>query len=221
MLKSISIVIALLIALPPECFGASRLIDDFRHGPGPGWESKSFQGETRYFPAVVDNIPCLKAEADNSASGLFYKIEYDAAAEPILSWSWRIDNLVSKGDARTKAGDDYPARIYVVFPSLFFWRTRALNYVWANRLPEGQAIPNSFTSKAMMVAVESGPAHLGQWRTYRRNIQADFRRYFGYEPPPVGAIAIMTDTDNTGEKASACYGPIRVESLDRRGDAVP
>jgi hypothetical protein len=69
--------------------------------------------------------------------------------------------------------------------------------------------------------VESGPAHLGQWRTYRRNIQADFRRFFGFEPPPVGAIAIMTDTDNTGEKASACYGPIRVESLDRQGGAAP
>ena len=190
-----------------------RLIDDFHDGAGPGWESKSFQGETRYFPAVVDNIPCLKAVADNSASGLFYKIEYDAAAEPILSWSWEVDNLVSKGDARTKAGDDYPARIYVVFPSLFFWRTKALNYVWANRLPVGQAIPNSFTANAMMVAVESGPAHLGQWRSYRRNIYEDFRRYFGYEPPEVGAIAIMTDTDNTGEKASACYGAIRVESL--------
>jgi hypothetical protein len=216
-MKSIPIIIALLISLPLQSLGAGRLIDDFQNGPGPGWESKSFQGETRYFPAVVDRIPCLKAEADNSASGLFYRIDYDPAAEPILSWSWRVDNLVSKGDARTKAGDDYPARIYVVFPSLFFWRTRALNYVWANRLPEGQAIPNSFTANAMMVAVESGPAHLGQWRTYRRNIREDFRRYFGYEPPRVGAIAIMTDTDNTGEKASACYGAIRVESLDQTG----
>ncbi len=214
-MKAISIILALLIFLPLESLGASRLIDDFHNGLGPGWESKSFQGETRYFPAVVDNVPCLKAVADNSASGLFYKIEYDPAAEPILSWSWIVDNLVSKGDARTKAGDDYPARIYVVFPSLLFWRTRALNYVWANRLPLGQAIPNSFTSNAMMVAVESGPAHLGQWRTYRRNIHEDFRRYFGYEPPKVGAIAIMTDTDNTGEKASACYGAIWVEGPDQ------
>jgi len=215
MLKPISIILAIIVFLPLKSSGAGRLIDDFRHGAGPGWESRSFQGETRYFPAVVDNIPCLKAEADNSASGLFYKLEYDPAAEPILSWSWVADNLVSRGDARTKAGDDYPARIYVVFPSLLFWRTRALNYVWANRLPEGQAIPNSFTANAMMVAVESGPAHLGQWRSYRRNIRDDFRRYFGFEPPDVEAIAIMTDTDNTGEKASACYGAIRVEGPDR------
>jgi len=184
------------------------LIDDFTNGIGSGWESKSFEGMTTYKPSTEDTTPCLKAVADSSASGLFYKIEYDAATEPFLSWSWKVDNVVAEGDARTKAGDDYPARIYVVFPSFLFWKTRALNYVWANRLPLGEAIPNSFTSNAMMVAVESGPANLGQWRSYKRNIYADFRKYFGFEPPKVGAIAIMTDTDNTGSKASACYGPI-------------
>lgn len=209
--------LALLLALlfpAAEALAGSRLIDDFRSGPGPGWERKSFKGETRYFPAVADGIPCLRAEASASASGLFYKLEYNAAAEPILTWSWQVDNIVAKGDARTKGGDDYPARIYVVFPSRLFWKTKALNYVWATRLPQGEAIPNIFTSNAMMVAVESGPDHLGQWRSYRRNIYQDFRKYFGAEPPPVGAIAIMTDTDNTGEKASACYGAIRVETLD-------
>ncbi len=210
--KNIVISLLALLLLAPVAQAGSRLIDDFRNGAGPGWERKSFKGETRYFPAVENSIPCLRAEATASASGLFYKIEYDAAAEPILTWSWKVDNIIAKGDARTKAGDDYPARIYVVFPSLLFWKTKALNYVWATGLPEGTAIPNSFTSNAMMVAVESGPAHVGQWRSYRRNIYQDFQRYFGSEPPPVGAIAIMTDTDNTGEKASACYGAIRVGS---------
>jgi hypothetical protein len=201
-----------LLIFTGEAQAGSRLIDDFRNGAGPGWESKSFKGETRYFPGVADGVPCLRAESSESASGLFYKIEYDAAAEPILAWSWRVDNIIAKGDVRNKSGDDYPARIYVVFPSLLFWKTKALNYVWATNLSENTAIPNSFTSNAMMVAVENGPAHLGQWRSYRRNIYQDYRKYFGSEPPPVGAIAIMSDTDNTGEKASACYGPIRVES---------
>lgn len=209
--RTLSFLALFLLALASRGSAGSRLIADFRHGIGPGWESKSFKGQTRYFSAVADGIPCLRAEATASASGLFYKLEYDAAVEPVLSWSWQVDNLVVKGNAHTKAGDDYPARIYVVFPSLLFWQTKALNYVWATDLPEGAAVPNSFTSNAMMVAVESGPAHLGQWRSYRRNIYQDFRNYFGSEPPRVGAIAIMTDTDNTGEKASACYGAIRVE----------
>lgn len=215
--RAIFLLIPALLFLTTPAGAGSRLIDDFRTGPGPGWESKSFKGETRYFPGVADGIPCLRAESSASASGLFHKIEYQAATAPILAWSWQVDNIIAKGDARTKAGDDYPARIYVVFPSLLFWKTKALNYVWATNLPEGTAIPNSFTSNAMMVAVESGPAHIGQWRSYRRNVYQDFRKFFGSEPPPVGAIAIMTDTDNTGEHASACYGSIRVETADTAG----
>lgn len=62
----------------------------------------------------------------------------------------------------------------------------------------------------MMMAVESGPAQVGQWVVVRRNVLDDYRRAFGQEPPKAGAIALMTDTDNTGEKAVAYYGPIRI-----------
>ncbi len=57
----------------------------------------------------------------------------------------------------------------------------------------------------MMVAVESGEENSGKWISEERNIVADYRRLFGEEPPMVGAIAIMTDTDNTGENARAWY----------------
>jgi hypothetical protein len=43
----------------------------------------------------------------------------------------------------------------------------------------------------------------------QRNLLDDYRQAFGEEPPNVGAIAIMTDTDNTGETAVAWYGDIR------------
>ena len=38
----------------------------------------------------------------------------------------------------------------------------------------------------------------------------DYKQYFGKYPDRIGAIAIMTDTDNTGESATAFYGPIRI-----------
>ena len=64
----------------------------------------------------------------------------------------------------------------------------------------------------MMVAVESGPTHVGEWMEERGNVLEDFRKFFGENPPTVGAVAIMTDTDNTGEKAVAWYGPIQILS---------
>ena len=66
----------------------------------------------------------------------------------------------------------------------------------------------------MMIAVESGRDNIGKWIKYRRNILDDFEKYFGSPPPNVKAIAIMTDTDNTGGRASACYGPIYLDTAD-------
>jgi hypothetical protein len=37
---------------------------------------------------------------------------------------------------------------------------------------------------------------------------ADYRAAFGEDPPPINGVAIMTDTDNTGESATAYYGDI-------------
>ena len=41
-----------------------------------------------------------------------------------------------------------------------------------------------------------------------RNVYEDYRRAFGKEPPRVSGVAIMTDTDNTQERAAAYYGDL-------------
>ena len=188
------------------------LIDEYKDGLSRKWEEKSFRGRTKYEVTREDNVFCVKATSTASASALYYKIRYDAKNYPILNWRWKVNGVLSKGNALYKNGDDYAARVYVVFPSLAFWRTKALNYIWANRLPEGDAVPNAFTSNAVMIAVESGPERTGQWVEERRNILLDYHKFFGTDSPEVGAIAIMTDTDNTGEDAIAWYGPIRILS---------
>ena len=185
-----------------------QVLDDYQNGLAPGWETKSFAGKTHYTAEHDDKQFCIKATSTAAASGLFHKIDYDAREQPILRWSWKISHTLAKGDERTKEGDDYAARIYVVFPSVLFWKTKALNYIWANKLPRGEALPNAFTANAIMIAVESGNGRAGQWLKEERNIYEDFKKYFKTDPPKVGAIAIMTDTDNTGESATAWYGPI-------------
>jgi len=206
----LGIVIFLFISFPIIAFASEIVIDDYQGGLSPKWEDKSFKGKTTYFVTREDNQLCIKATSHSSASGLYYKIDYDPKEYPILTWRWKIDHIISKGNALTKEGDDYAARIYIVFPSLIFWKTKAINYIWANRLPLGKMVPNPYTSNALMIAVESGSKHAGQWMEERRNIFEDYCRYFGQEPPRAGAIAIMTDTDNTGETATAWYGPIRI-----------
>ena len=89
-----------------------------------------------------------------------------------------------------------------------FWRTRAINYVWSNKQPVGTSWLNAFTGNARMIAVESGSKRIGQWISERHDVNADYRRLFGEEPGRVDAVAIMTDTDNTGTTATAWYGDI-------------
>jgi hypothetical protein len=102
----------------------------------------------------------LRAESNNSASGIYKEVAIDLAEYPVLSWRWKIEGIIDKGDATKKAGDDYAARVYVTFEydpetTSFVERLKykvagliygkvpanAINYIWANRLPRGTHIP--------------------------------------------------------------------------------
>jgi hypothetical protein len=188
------------------------IIDDFERGLLPRWEQKVFKGKTLYTVVPDGERKVLRAESRAAASGLVFKKKYELKDYPILAWRWKVSNVLVKGDARTKAGDDYAARVYVIFPHWFPPKTRSINYIWANRLPAGEFIPNSHYGNAVMLAVESGSEKVGQWVAERRDVLADFRKLFGEEPPTAGAIAIMTDTDNTGESVVAYYDDLSLAS---------
>jgi Protein of unknown function (DUF3047) len=178
-----------------------------------GWERKSFKGETDYSIVREGGSTVVKARSSAAASGLFKKVQLDPLQYRYLRWKWKVAEPLRGGAEKTKAGDDYSARVYVVFPGIFFWQTKAINYVWANRLAKEESFPNPYTRNATMVVVESGPEKAGVWVAEQRDILADYRRLFGGEPRQIGAIAVMTDTDNTGGEATAWYGDIAISSL--------
>jgi hypothetical protein len=60
----------------------------------------------------------------------------------------------------------------------------------------------------MIVVIESGKEKLNKWVIEKRNIYADYKNAFKDEPPMISGVAIMTDTDDTGESATAYYGDI-------------
>lgn len=183
-------------------------IGSFAESGLAGWSEKSFKGHTEYRIVEDAGQKVLQASSRAAASGLVFETAYDPKDYPVLSWRWKVARTIVKGDSRSKAGDDYAARVYVVFPHWFFAKTRTLNYIWANRLPKDAVQTNAYLGNAVMIAVESGSGRIGEWQTVRRNIIDDYRRAFAEDPPEVGAIAIMTDTDNTGESAIAWYADI-------------
>ena len=181
----------------------------FSQGDLSGWQKKAFAGETRYFLENSDGRLALRADSSAAASGRYREISIDLNKTPILNWTWKVGGILTGNDEHTRKGDDYPARVYVVFSGgVVFWRTRAINYVWSNKQPIGSSWPNAFTDHAHMIAIESGSDRVGQWVTERRDVRADYRRAFDKEPGQADAVAIMTDTDNAGGAITAWYGDI-------------
>ncbi len=201
--------------------------------PPPGWEALTFPRvprHTRY--TVVRDGPgfVLRAESDASASGLYRPLDLDPRVHRVLSWRWKVEGVLARSDPRRKEGDDYAARVYVAFrydPAgagawerarygafrLLYGRYPpglALNYVWESRLPVGTVLDNAYSPRAKVVVVESGAALAGTWVRETRDIYADYRRVVGGggEPPRIEGIALMTDTDDTGERAVAYYDAI-------------
>jgi len=197
----------------------------------PGWKPLTFkkiERHTTYKLVKDNNTVVVKAVAEASASGLTREIKINPKEYPVVQWRWKVSNILKKGDVRTKAGDDYPARIYITFEFDasklgFFEKVKyeavrilygqypplgAINYIWESKAPIGTIVPNPYTDRVIMFVVESGPSKLKQWVNEERNIFEDYKKAFGQEPPMISGIAIMTDTDNTGESATAYYGDI-------------
>lgn len=189
---------------------------------------KKIEKHTRYRLVADSGQTVLTAQSRESASGLVRKFSIDLNKFPYINWRWKVARINPKGDVSRKDGDDYPARIYITFaydPDQVGFLERAkfetarlvygktppmavLNYIWANRAPPGLFVPNAYTERAIMVAVQSGPGGAGRWVTEKRNVYADYKKAFGKTPTAITGVAIMTDTNNTGETAEAWYGDI-------------
>ena len=102
---------------------------------GPGWEERwSVQqlggDEGRFRVEEEEGLPVLRADADSSATALF-RLVGDAGVRTRVSWRWRIAaGLGSGADEMSRDGDDYAARLFVIFGDGEMSRdTRALCYV--------------------------------------------------------------------------------------------
>lgn len=201
----------IILCLPMTAWATDERIDiaRFSQGDMTGWQTKIFSGETHYSLEKIKGHVALRAISNAAASGRYREIDIDLSNTPILNWSWMVNNTLPNVNERTRAGDDYAARVYVVFSGgMAFWRTRAINYVWSSNQPINSHWPSAYTNNVRMIAVESGQKRLGEWISEQRNVRADYQRLFGEEPGKLNAVAIMTDTDNSAAAATAWYGDI-------------
>jgi hypothetical protein len=211
-----------------------------RAGPAlpPGWMPIKINEQKT--PTVYDLVDeqgtvVLHAVADSAASLVGYRVAFDLKSAPVLSWRWKIARLIPTADNTVAGKEDSPARIVLEFDgdksklSLADKSTLAtgkflsgrevpyatLMYIWSNTEPVGKVIRNPRTPRVQMVVASSGAGGVGTWQTLSRNAVEDFRRAFGEDPGRLTGVAVLTDTDNTGEHAEAWYGDIQFQNAAR------
>jgi hypothetical protein len=198
-----------------------------------GWQDYAFgkgRRATRFTLVEDDGKVVLKAQADASAGALIHPMNADPHRTPWLAWRWKVTSLVARADMLTKAGDDFPARVYVLFdydvsrlPLLDRARiaaarliygaqvpAAALCYVWDNRHAPGFTAWNPYTSRVRMIVTESGELRVGHWVVESRDVAQDFRDAFGEEAPAISAVVAAADTDNTGESTASYFGDFQL-----------
>ena len=191
------------------------------------WKPLAFRRVSRhtlYTPVVVDGRPVVRAESECAASALVVAVEPETLeTAPVLRWRWMVERPLDIEDERTREGDDFAARVYLLFrfePEGASWleRTRrsvgemlygrelpgrALTYVWSSRAAPGDAWENPFSEHARMISL--GPGAPQTWREAEVDVVEDFRAQFGRDPPAPLGLAIMTDSDNSCGQATALF----------------
>jgi hypothetical protein len=199
--------------------GASNNITQLQDNGIQLWAPKVFSGESTYTIGQHKGRLALQALSDQSASGLVLKQTVDLNKTPYLSWSWLVENKLLELDERSKNGDDFAARIYLVIDGgLLVWKTKSLNYVWSSNQSAGMVWNNAFAgSSVKMMSVRGVESKIGQWYQEKRNLYQDLIDVFGDKGSErdnlkayqyIDVIAIMTDTDNSKKSAESYYGDI-------------
>jgi hypothetical protein len=138
-----------------------------------------------------------------------------------------VERGLQPHDERVKAGDDFAARVSVLFQfdpqHASVWEKlrhrlaairygdlvpgNVIGYVWSSREPAKTSWESPYAASSRLISLGSGA--LPQWTEESVDVVADYTAAFGHVPSPALAIAVMTDTDNTCQQATAYYADFR------------
>jgi hypothetical protein len=180
--------------------------------PLKGWWMVSFfaVSPTQYSRAGKGII---KAQSLGSRSSLFKEVGEKEKNFRILSWRWKISNVVRSAIETRKDRFDAAARVMVVFGKDKGFKIMGgaepsgykIEYIWASHLPKARIFDHPGEKDCKVFVLESGEGKARQWVDEERNLHKDYKTAFGTDPEGLLAIGIQTDTDHSNEMVTAYY----------------
>ncbi len=169
--------------------------------------------KTKYTLGSNENGKFLKAEANNSASGLGKEIEINLNETPFLNITWKVEKDLLGIDEESKKGHDYAARVFVVKKTgATPLSNRAMNYVFSSNNSVNTHHPSPFTKKSIDYVLSSTKENLNKWVTVKVNVKEHFKTFHNLDLDEINGVAIMSDTDNSKLSSIAYYQNIYFSS---------
>lgn len=173
--------------------------------PPPGWDLKEFSGQAQVEVVKDGARLALRLVSKQTSFALYRDVLLDPKRFPVLTWSWKALALPAGGDVRERGRDDQAIQVYVIFPR---WPSPKVNsdvigYIWDSRAPAGLKITSPQSRNVRLVVLQSGGENAGRWIREERNVYQDYVELFKREPPKVGKIAVMIDSNDTRSSAES------------------
>ena len=205
--------------------------------PLPTWQFAGLPQQTlprtSYRIAALDGERVLRVEAQASYGNLVHALPAGAAPRR-LAWRWRVEQANAAAARRQKAGDDSAIKVCLLFDlplsAVPFLERQLLRlarsqsseplpaatlcYVWDARLAPDTALDNAYSRRVRYLVLRGPEAPLRSWQSEQRDLRADFLRLFGDEAkalPPLLAVAVAGDADNTQSSSLAYLATISLE----------
>lgn len=178
-----------------------------------GWVHRTFFNitPTDYKLAEIDGKTALQCSTNNSGSILGRDVSVKLSEFPLLKWQWKIDKpLQSDLDEETEAGDDHPARFFVMFNNEDGSRSAA-EIIWSNkRFVKGDyKIIGSFYH----LVANGLDENVGIWHDEVVDLQALYSKVSGVSADPsLSLLGFFCDSDNTGGSTNAYFADVRLEA---------
>lgn len=218
------------LQLPPLVVGSQL---------GAGWQVANLPEQkppaTRYSAGLVGERAALRLDAQASYGNLLHAVP-GVVAPARLQWAWRLEQPNPGTDLRGKPGDDVAAKVCLSFDLplaqvpfgertlLRLARSRTgqnlpaatLCWVWGGPEAAGSVVDNAFSRRVRYLVLRTAADASATWFEETRDIAADFRRAFGDEwpataagLPPLSAVLVGADADNTGGNSVAHIADLR------------
>ena len=171
------------------------------------FKSHSIKKKTNYSIIKENGESYLKAEAEGQASGLGREIKVDLNKTPFLNITWKVEQGIPGIKENSKKGHDFAARVSVIKEiGSLPWQKKAMNYVFSSNEKTNSHWMGPYRKQIIdYVASSLVDSKENSWVTVKLNVKEHFKKFLDLDLVEIDGVAIMTDTDNTKQKAVSYY----------------